>query len=56
MALKKYRIVGVQDNNALIVEICSNYRYALFQARELLNACDNVTVYQGNNRIKTFIR
>ncbi len=56
MALQRYRIVGICDNNALVVEICSNYRYAVFQARQLLRECETVTVFQDRRRVKTLIR
>lgn len=56
MALQRYRIVGICDNNALVVEVCSNQRFALYQARQLLRECETVTVYQDRRRVKTLIR
>lgn len=54
--MRKYKIVGICNNNALVIEICSNQRYALYHARRLLQDCETVTVYQGQRRIKTLMR
>lgn len=54
--MRKYKIVGVSENNALTVELCCNYRYAVFAARQLLAECENVSIYQAGKRLKTLIR